>query len=220
MADQSFLEYLSQFISQERRELFDRVIQNRTDHVVVVLEDIFQPHNASAVLRSCDLLGIQQVHTIESRNEYNPNPDVALGSNQWLDLSSYDNTESCIQQIKQKGFKIVATSPHSEAYSPDNIPIDEPMALFFGTEKAGLTDEVLNQADFHLKIPMYGFTESFNISVSAAICLYNISQRLRASDLSWQLSPERKLEIMLKWAKQSVKHPEIHEREFYKNQES
>jgi len=197
----ALLEYMQQFITEERKQLFDKVLQYRTRHITVVLEDIYQPHNASAVLRTCDLTGVQDVHIIENKNKYDVNPDVALGSFKWLNLIKYneteDNTLRAFQKLKEQGYRIIATTPHREEQTPQTIPLEGKMALVFGTELTGLSQTAIEHADEYLKIPMYGFTESYNISVSAALILFTLTERLRQSDIHWQLSEKEMNEIKL-----------------------
>lgn len=220
MDQKAFLEYLSQYISDNKRELFESRIPYRTRHITVALENIFQPHNASAVLRTCDCFGVQDVHIIENSNEYNVNPDVALGASKWLDLHRYseqeNNTVHCINTLKEKGYKVIATTPHTNDVLIDDLPLDQPIALMFGTEKDGLTDLAMEHADGFTKIPMYGFTESFNISVSAAIVLHHLTEKLRKSDIAWQLSEEAQTQIQLDWVRQVVKRSDLYEEEFRK----
>jgi tRNA (guanosine-2'-O-)-methyltransferase len=215
----AFFEYLSAYLTQNRRKLFDKVIQYRTRHITVVLEDIYQPHNASAVLRSADLTGIQDIHIIENRNKYTVNPEVAMGSSKWLNLIKYneegeDNTLAAYDALRQAGYRIVATTPHTDDQTLDEIPVDSKMALVFGTELNGLTETAIAHADEYLRIPMYGFTESYNISVSAALTLFTLTEKLRKSSVHWQLSEEEKLDILIEWAKRTIKHAELFEKEF------
>lgn len=217
--DKAFLDFLYQFITDDRKERFEQVLQNRTRHLTVVLEDIFQPHNASAVLRSCDLTGVQDVHIIENNFMFDINPDVVMGSTKWLDIHRYNeeefNTPAVIEQLKSKGYQIVATCPHRDDYTPETLPLDRPVALFFGTEKTGLTDYVLDHADQYVRIPMVGFTESFNISVSAALLVYTLTRRLREqTDLDWHLSEEEKNEVRLEWSKRTLNRIRQYERKF------
>jgi tRNA (guanosine-2'-O-)-methyltransferase len=169
------INYLSSFISETRRAKFDEVLKYRTRHFTLVLEDLYQPHNASAVLRSCDIFGIQDIHIIENKNAYTVNKDIAMGSPKWLNLYKYrkeeNNSLTCINNLKQKGYRVIATSPNEQVTTIDELPIDKPLALFFGTELTGISETVMEHADEFVKIPMYGFTESFNISVSAALCM-------------------------------------------------
>jgi len=214
----AFLTFLSPYITENRKQLFQKVIQYRTRHLTVVLEDIYQPHNASAVLRSADLTGVQDIHIIENRNSYNPNPEVAMGSYKWLNLIKYNqqknNTLDAFDTLRKQGYRIVATTPHIESQLLDEIPVDGKMALVFGTELKGLSEVAIQNADEYLRIPMVGFTESYNISVSAALVLYTLSEKLRKSVVAWQLTEEEKLDILLEWTKRSIKRVEVFEKKF------
>lgn len=213
------LDFLLQYITPNKQELFEKVIEYRTRHLTVVLEDLYQPHNASAVLRSCDCLGIQDVHIIENSNTYEVNREVAMGASKWLNLIKYNeqsnNTIAAIHQLKDQGYKIVATTPHKNGYTLKNIPVKDKIALFYGTELKGLTNDVIDNADIYLRIPMYGFTESYNISVSAALSLYTLSERLHESDVNWRLHEDEKIEILIAWCKRVIKKSDVFERKFY-----
>lgn len=207
------LEKFYEHISDNKKEKFDAYVQDRTRHVTVVLENIFQPHNAAAVLRSCDCFGMQDVHIIENFNKYEPNKEIDMGSSKWLDTIKYSRTENntteCIQALKAKGYKIVATTPHTDDCMIEDLPLDQPIALMFGTELTGLTDEALEQADAYVRLPMYGFTESYNISVSVALALFSVTERMRKDEnVNWELSEDERDSIKLGWAKQVVKHSE------------
>ena len=219
----NLLAHLLTFLSDNKRELFEKIIEDRTKHVTVVLEDIFQSQNASAVLRSCDVFGVQDVHVIENRNEYNVNPHVVHGASKWINLSKYNqkenNTLACMNKLKEEGYKIYATTPHTDDCLVQDIPLDNKFALMFGTEQEGLSDIAMDNADGFVKIPMYGFTESLNISVSASICLYELSKRLKSSDIDWKLTDEEKVSQLTVWAKKVVKSSDLIEQEFYKLQE-
>lgn len=211
---EQYSEYLKQFITERRWELFKQVIEKRTRYITVVLEDIFQAQNASAVLRTCDCFGIQDVHIIENTNEFQINPDVELGAAQWLNLNSYNvqenNTLSAIDNLRKNGYRIVATTPHSNDTELENFDLKKgKVALFFGSEQPGLSQIMLDNADEFLKIPMYGFTESFNISVSAAIILHFLKFELEKTSINWQLQEHEKKEILLNWLKYSIKDSEL-----------
>ena len=212
------INYLSGFVTEERKKRFDEVIQNRTRHVSIALEDIYQPHNASAVLRSCDCFGIQDVHIIENTNKYTVNPDVALGSYKWLTLHKYNktvnNTLACIESLKTRGYAIAVTSPHKDSYTIEDVPLNKKLALFFGTEMQGMSEQLEKNAEVFVKIPMMGFTESFNISVAAALSMYTLSNRLRKENINWQLSEEEKEEIMLQWLRNTIPKAELLEKDF------
>lgn len=216
MTDQQLYDQLTGFITDNKRALFDRLAPLRTRHVTTVLEDIYQSQNASAVVRTCDLVGIQDVHVIENRNKYTLNPDVTLGSSKWVDIHRYrshaDNTAACVTHLRERGYRIIATSPRGERVTPENIDLQRPVAICFGTELTGLSDALMDMADEHLRIPMYGFTESFNISASAAIVLYTIMQRLRASDAPWPLDEEALIALKLSWARKVLHDAEAIEK--------
>lgn len=208
--DREIIQFLSQFVMENRANLFDEILQERTKYITVALENIYQSQNASAVLRTSDCFGIQEVHIIENNNEYNINPDVTLGSSKWLDLHRYNklenNTLDAINKLKSDGYRIVATTPHTNDINLDEFDIEKgKFALFFGTELNGLSDLMIKNADEYLKIPMYGFTESFNISVSAAIILHHLTEKLRKSSIDWQLSDNEKDPIKLDWLKKTIK---------------
>lgn len=216
------LEYLLSFATENKRQLIASRLEERTRYITVVLEDIFESQNASAVLRSADCFGVQDVHIIENTNLYELNPKVVKGAAKWLHLHQYredhDNTTFCINQLKEKGYRIVATSPSANSISLQELPIDEPLAIMFGTEKLGLSANAFELADYHMYIPMYGFTESLNISVSAAICLQNLAQKLRQSEVNWKLNPEDKLALYNEWVRKVVTKPELLERRFIAEQ--
>ena len=203
-------EYLTKFITDNKREKIEELSELRTRYLTIVLEDIFQPHNASAVIRSCECFGIQNLHVIENKHQYRLNPEVVMGASKWIDLERYntphiDNSVLAIEKLKSEGYRIVATTPHTEMELDDLSIDDGKIALFFGTEEHGLSDTVLNAADEKVKIPMYGFTESFNISVSAALCMNFIGTKIRKSDRNWKLSEGEIEDLKLDWTKKCLK---------------
>jgi tRNA (guanosine-2'-O-)-methyltransferase len=220
------IQYLSGFITPERLKLFEKVLEQRTSYLTVVLEDIFQPQNASAVLRTCDCFGIQHVHIIENRNEFRVYREVAMGASKWLSLHKYNQKEQnsieAIKRLKQSGYRIIATSPHlNDHLLPDFDLSKGKAAIVFGSELPGISETIMNEADDFLKIPMYGFTESFNISVSAAIVLYQLAQKLREQpEIGWKLSEQEKDDIKLAWLRSTVKHSGLLEKQFFKEKDN
>ncbi len=203
------LEYLIQFVTEERNALFDRVLEQRTRYLTVALEDIFQSQNASAVIRTCECLGVQDLHIIEQKNEYQINPDVVIGSSQWINLYNYkgnqNNTLTAINNLRNNGYRIIATTPGKVSTNLEDFDINKGKAvLFFGTELTGLSETVLENADEFLKIPMFGFTQSFNISVSAAMILQSLTSRIRKSEVDWNLSQKEKESIKIEWLKTTI----------------
>ncbi|MFN3918539.1 MAG: TrmH family RNA methyltransferase [Flavobacteriales bacterium] len=202
--DEKVNEYILSLVTENKRALFEEVLKNRTRHVTTVLENTFQTHNASAVLRTAECFGIQDVHIIENKFKYSINPQITLGSAKWINLYKHNTVAECYKNLKDKGYTIYATLPGDRSKALYECEISSPIALVFGTEKEGLSKEAIELADTFLHIPMYGFTESFNVSVSAAMCAYDITTRLRNSEINWQLSKNETKELRYQWAKKSV----------------
>lgn len=204
--NQELLTYLEHFITEERKERFLQVISARTNHFTVAMEDVFQMHNTSAVVRTCEVFGVQQAHSIEGRFGKRLDAKIAMGAQKWVDVSRYNDTQSCIDALRAQGYQIVATTPHKDAYFLNDFDISKKSAFFFGTEKEGLSEQVLSQADTYLKIPMVGFTESLNISVAVAIVLQQLTDKLRRSQVAWQLTDEERLSTLINWTKKSIRN--------------
>jgi tRNA (guanosine-2'-O-)-methyltransferase len=203
--DNQLLEHLLSFLTERRKNLFEEVISKRTRHFTIATEDVYQMHNTSAVMRSCDVFGIQDLHVIEEKISKEIDREIAMGAQKWVNIHRHHSTKECIDNLKEKGYQIIATTPHNNSTELKDFDILKKSAFFFGKEKEGLSDIVLDAADGYLKIPMYGFTESLNISVSAAIILQSVVTRLKDTDVDWELSEQEKNEIKLDWAKKSVK---------------
>ncbi len=208
MIDNKLLEYLESFLTPRRLNLYKTVLENRTNHFTVAIEDVYQLHNTSAVIRSCDIFGIQNVHVIEEVNAKRIDREIAMGAQKWVDINRHSTTRECIKTLKKNGYQIVATTPHDDSLILSEFDTSIPSVFFFGQEQEGLSDTVLNEADCKLHIPMVGFTESLNISVSAAIILQYVTSKLRNSSLNWQLTEEEKREKRLAWAKKAIKSHE------------
>ncbi|MGK0252887.1 MAG: tRNA (guanosine-2'-O-)-methyltransferase [Mariniflexile sp.] len=205
MTDQKLLEHLETFLTEARKEKFAKVLAQRTKHFTVATEDVYQLHNTSAVIRSCDVFGIQEVNIVEERNTKRIDSEIAMGAQKWVDLNRFSTVKECIADLKQKGYQIVATTPHTNDCELHEFDVTKKSCFFFGRETEGLSEDVLNAADCYLKIPMVGFTESLNISVSAAIILQHVTTKLRLSAIDWKLSDEELLEKRLDWIKKTIK---------------
>ena len=203
--DPDALAYVESFLSPQRLEKFHRVLAQRTLHFTVATEDVYQLHNTSAVIRSCDVFGVQDVHIVEEVNTKKIDREIAMGAQKWVDIHRHHSVKACLTQLKQSGYQIVATTPHANDCALSDFDISKKSCFFFGRETDGLSDEVLSQADAFLKIPMVGFTESLNISVSAAIILQHTTNALRKSEINWQLTPNELLEKRWDWTKKTIK---------------
>jgi tRNA (guanosine-2'-O-)-methyltransferase len=213
-------DHFTKYITDHKREFLERVLNLRTRHITMVLEEIHQSQNASAVIRTCECMGIQDVHIIENEVKYAVNRRVVKGSYKWVDIIKYPKEKGaviCYENLKKKGYKILVTDPSPDGVSIHEVPVDEKIALVMGNELNGTSDYALSQADMKVRIPMYGFTESMNISVSAAICLNTLIPKLHQSEIEWQLSSAEKDDIRLRWLRKMIKRVEIMEREFLKS---
>ncbi|MEE9349201.1 MAG: RNA methyltransferase [Flavobacteriaceae bacterium] len=214
--------FLEAFVSKRRLALFDTILNNRTKHFTVVLEDLFEKHNISAVARSCDIFGIQDIHIIENKYDSYVSNHVAKGAQKWIDFHNYNklehNTQDCIDSLRANGYQIIATTPHTDSCVLEDFDITKKSAFVFGVEKAGVSELVMNQADGHLKIPMVGFTESLNVSVAAALILNSTSNRLRNSQLDWHLTDNEKESTKLDWMKKSIKSIDLIMERFHKGE--
>jgi tRNA (guanosine-2'-O-)-methyltransferase len=213
LQSEEYLAWLREQISPHKAGLFQSMAAQRTRKICVVLEDIYQPHNASAVLRTCEALGVQDVHVIENQNVFETKPQVSLGASRWLSIYRYQDgpnpTETCLNQLKNAGYTLWATSPHQDDKELEEIEPDsaQPIALMLGTEKLGLSARALEMADGFLRIPMYGLTESFNISVSAAICLHHLNWKLRKKS-GWELSTPERINLEIEWCERATRRSE------------
>lgn len=214
MPDNGVAAYLESFVSAERTAKIDAVLERRTKWLSFVLEDIYHPHNASAVVRTCECFGLQELFVIQNHKRFKFNTDVVRGAAKWVDVTKFDaekndNTMVCLQSLKERGYRIAATTLRDAGtVGLEDVPIDQPLALCFGTEETGLSDTAHDSADYLVHIPMEGFTRSLNISVCAALAARELGRRVRASEHPWRLTEKEKLEIRFDWLKKSVKHPE------------
>lgn len=214
------VEYLSNFTMPERMQLFENLVKDRTNYIKMVIEDLYQPHNISAVLRSCDCFGVQNIHVIENRNEYETNMDIDMGSSKWVNVIRHNgeanNTRSALRQLKSEGYRIVATSPHTNDVLLNDFDVTKgKFAFVFGNEKDGISNIVREEADEFVRIPMYGFTESFNISVSAALCLQYATNEIRKQNAPWQLTEIEHYDILHTWLCRSIRNAEMLEAHYY-----
>tara|TARA_B110000046_G_C13026027_1_gene414150 strand:- start:11103 stop:11813 length:711 start_codon:yes stop_codon:yes gene_type:complete len=221
MINEKLLKYFESYLTDNRKALFKKVLEDRTRHFTVVLEDIFQPHNASAVVRTCDIFGVQDVHAIENKYTNKVSRHVTKGSQKWITSKRYkldgDNTQICLDSLREKGYQIIATTPHNDSCLLQDFDITKKSAFVFGVEAEGVSDYVKDNADGFLKIPMVGFTESLNISVAAAIILQDLTTKLRMSDVDWQLTKEEKEILYFNWVKKTIKKVDKIEEHYHQN---
>lgn len=200
--------YLLNFITDERAEVLNRTLDSRTRYMTICMENTYHAQNASALVRHCEAFGVQDIHTIEDRCKFNPNLNIVRGTDKWIDLHRHHSTAEAIEALRADGYRIVATTPHRGDSSPETFDVAKgKFALVFGTEDTGISDEVIESADEFVRIPMCGMVESLNVSASAAILIYILSQRMRAVVGNWQLSERERLEMHFRWLMSSARDP-------------
>lgn len=206
MFDHALLEYLEGYLTPERKNRFLEVLAQRTTFLTVALEDVYQMHNTSAITRTCDVFGLQELHVVEDRHARVLDKNIAMGAEKWVDVHRYGNSSDCLAALRNRGYQVIAATPHNDAIGLHDFDPIRPTAVFFGTEKEGLSQEVLDRADGRIKIPMTGFSESLNVSVSAAIILHDLARKIRNSQVDWALSDQEVLVKRLDWTKKSIKN--------------
>ena len=214
----ALIEHLGQFVTENKRDKITDVLAHRTRHVAIILENIYQSQNASATIRTADCMGLQDAYVIENSNDYKVDPEVALGASKWVDIHRFsegkENTATCFAHLREKGYMIVGTSLGADSVHPAELPLDRKLALVYGNEESGISDYAHAHTDLNIKIPMYGFTQSFNISVSVAISLSHVIRALNLSTVDWRLSDREKRVLRLEWYRKIVDRSEIIERAF------
>ena len=210
------IDYLAEFVLPERFATLQRAADSRTHYLTVLAENMFHGQNSAALMRHCEAFGVQRLHTVETVCPFEPNPTIARGTEQWVDLVRHASTGEALQHLRARGYRIVATTPHRGSSTPETFDVARgPFVLVFGTEHAGISDEVIAAADEFLRIPMCGMVESLNVSASAAILLYQLAGRMRRTVDGWQLGEEARTELLYRWMYASVKDaPQILERKF------
>jgi tRNA (guanosine-2'-O-)-methyltransferase len=218
---QDLLDYLQHYMTEERSIRFKEVLEYRTRHFTIAVEDVYQERNASAIVRTADCFGIQDVYIIENYNAYQLSEGISKGADKWVDVRIYDrypnNTAKCISDLKGRGYQIIAATPYDMGSQLEDFNISERSAFFLGGEKEGLSKEAIEKADSYIRIPMYGFTESYNLSVAGALLLYSLTQRLHDSDIDWGLSEGEKLDLQLNWTIKTIASSENLIRKYLEN---
>lgn len=199
-------DYLAEFVTPQRYRTLMAALAMRTRYMTLLTENLFHPHNASALMRHCDAFGVQELHTVETRCKFQPNASIVRGTDKWIDVHRHNSTSEALASLKAQGYRLVATTPHRESCTPETFDVTRgPFVLIFGTEHAGISQEAMAAADEYLRIPMCGLVESLNVSASAAILIYMLAERVRQQVGAWQLSPEETSVLRMRWLTASVR---------------
>jgi len=201
-------EILAEHLSERKRKLFDQVADQRTRYITLVLEDIYQAQNTSAIQRSAESWGLQDLYVIENAHTFAHHRRIAKGANDWMDIHRFNkgknNSKECLEQLKEKGYQIVVTTLRDDSKPLRDIDLTKKTAVVMGTELTGASETALQYADAKMVVPTYGFTESLNVAAASACILQNMTERIRREHIDWQLSPDDQLELKIKWAKKSI----------------
>lgn len=210
----SLVNLLEEYVTPNKIELIDKVLSERTRYLTVVMEDFYHSQNASAVMRTCDCFGVQDVYITQRLHDYSLNPNVVRGASKWLSLNMFEreeqSTQKCFDTLKAKKYQLVGTTPDRNSASIKELDLSKPIAFVFGTEKQGMSEYAKENVDELVHVPMYGFTESFNVSVSAALILNELVDRVRKEGVNWQLTEEEKMDLKFEWYQQIVKRSDLH----------
>lgn len=198
------LEALKAHLTPERLERIESVASQRTRKITLILEDVRQEHNTGALLRTADILGVQDVHLVSQNYEARLAQAIAKGSTNWVNLIRHqdresDNLENCLSQIKAQGYQLLVADPDGDVALPELHYTGQPMAVLMGSEWEGVSEQAKAAADVKVGIPQYGFTQSFNVSVAAALILQQLTNSMRQSDYDWKLSEEERIDLELEW---------------------
>ena len=203
------IEYLAEFILPERLATLRRAIDSRTKYMTLLAENMFHPQNASALVRHCEAFGVQSMHTVQTLCKFNPNVDIVRGTDKWIDIYHHASTAEALAHLKSEGYRIVATTPHRESCTPESFDVTKgKFAIVMGTEKTGISDEVMAAADEFLRIPMCGMVESLTVSACAAIIVYMLSERMRHEVEDWKMTEEEQIRTLHHWLVDTVKDAE------------
>ena len=200
---------LSGFMLPARYDVLRRTVAMRTRYMTILAENTFHPQNAAALIRHCEAFGLQQMHTVETFCRFNPSAAIVRGTDRWVDIRRHGSTAEALAALRAEGYRIVATTPHREDTTPESFNVGRGrFALVFGTEHAGISEEVLASADEFLRIPMCGMVESLNVSASAAILIYMLSERMRRQVEGWNMTAAEQAATLYGWMCRSVKDSE------------
>ena len=202
-------EYLSSFLLESRIDTLNRALDMRTEYLTVMTENMFHAQNASAIVRHCEAFGVQNIHTVEDLCPFLPTLNIALGTDKWIDVKRHATTADAIKDLRKEGYRIIATTPHHQSCTPETFDVKRgKFVLVFGTEKTGVSEEIMAEADEFLQIPMCGMVDSLNVSASAAILIYMLSQRMRLECDNWHLSDEKRARTLYDWYRYAVRDSE------------
>ena len=190
---------LEPMLTAERIARIDRVLDQRLVSVAAAVEDTYDPHNAAATIRTSEALGLMDLHVIEAHERFAASKGVTKGSHRWIDLHRWPSARAAAEGLRAQGIRVFATRPDAE-HSIEDVDVATPIVVMFGNEHAGLSDDALAACDGALAVPMFGFTESYNLSVTVALAMSRIAARRRAYiNAPGDLDPARRAYLRARW---------------------
>ncbi len=206
---------LRNLITPHKRDLIQQVLEKRSDYITFAFEQFYHEHNIHAAMRSIEGFGFQTVHIIDNSKKNEIDLTITKGADYWLTVHRYAydqaspvrNTQDCFAALKQAGYLVVGAAPESGVAISD-LPIDQKIALVFGNERIGLSAYAREQLDATVTIPMYGFTESFNVSAAVTVAAYEMRKKLEESGIDAGLTQEHKDALEMEWLMRLVRGSE------------
>ncbi len=196
--------HLSKHLSETKLPLFEQVWSNRNSALRLVLENIYQPLNASAILRTADALGVHWIDVVENEHPWTINRKIAKGALDWLKIEKHQEVTAVLNLAKLQGFEIAVTDFSPEAISIYEYVPTRPVALVMGTELSGISKKVKEMADVSLVIPMTGFSKSLNVSVAAGIAISHLTLPTQSLSSQFPFQEEEKYDAFIQWARHSI----------------
>ena len=191
---------LEPLLTPERIARIDQVIDARLGSIVAAVEDTYDPHNAAATLRTCEALGLQELYVIEPGLRFSAAKGVTRGAHRWLDLHRFSDAAAAIGDLEARGFRVYATLPDPNAISIEDVDVSSPVAVVFGNEHDGVSPAVIAACHGAVTVPMFGFTESYNLSVTVGLCMSRLAARRRAHlGAPGDLDPVRRARLRARW---------------------
>lgn len=213
MTDKEAIAVLSQCLLPQRRERLATAAYARTRWVTVAFDSLAHSHNVNAVLRTCECLGIQDVHLVTGGVPLQAYRNISRGALEWLSVHEYATLADQLNSLRAAGYRLVGTAPHQGSESVSVVDFEPagaaPIALLFGQEKYGMSDEALAAVELSVYVPMVGLTESLNVSVAAGMLLGSLLEKMDREGFDYRLNRHESDVLLLSWLKKSVKSADL-----------
>lgn len=191
---------LEPMLTPERIARIDAVLDARLGSVTLAVEDTYDPHNAAATIRTSEALGMQELHVIEPGQRFSAVKGVTRGAHRWIELHRWPAADLAASALRARGFRVFATLPDARAVSIEEVDVSTPLAVIFGNEHEGVSQKAIDACDGTVTVPMFGFTESYNLSVTVGLAMGRLVARRRAHiEAHGDLDPDRRARLRARW---------------------